>query len=177
MGVLYICDEPTVGLHPVDGSRLIETLKRLRDIGNTLLIVEHDEAMMQAADYIIDMGPGAGEKGGWVVASGTMADIMACPQSLMGQYLSGARKIAVPEKRRSGNGKSITIKGARQNNLRNIDVRIPLGMLVCITGVSGSGKSSLIDETLHRKLSQILTRQKTGPASAIALTALSISTR
>ncbi len=163
MGVLYICDEPTVGLHPVDGSRLIETLKRLRDIGNTLLIVEHDEAMMQAADYIIDMGPGAGEKGGWVVASGTMKDIMACPQSLTGQYLSGTRKINVPEKRRSGNGKSITIKGARQNNLRNIDVRIPLGMFVCITGVSGSGKSSLIDETLHRKLAQVIYKAKDRP--------------
>ena len=163
MGVLYICDEPTVGLHPVDGSRLIETLKRLRDLGNTLLIVEHDEAMMRAADHIIDMGPGAGEKGGWVVASGTMEDIMACPQSLTGLYLSGAKEIHVPKKRRSGSGKFITIKGARQNNLRNIDVRIPLGMFVCVTGVSGSGKSTLIDEILHRKLSQILYKAKDRP--------------
>jgi excinuclease ABC subunit A len=163
MGVLYICDEPTVGLHPVDGSRLIETLKRLRDIGNTLLIVEHDEAMMRAADHIIDMGPGAGEKGGWVVASGTIEDIMACPQSLTGQYLSGAKQIHAPKKRRSGSGKYITIKGARQNNLRNIDVRIPLGMFVCITGVSGSGKSTLIDEILHRKLAQILYKAKDRP--------------
>jgi excinuclease ABC subunit A len=163
MGVLYICDEPTVGLHPVDGSRLIETLKRLRDLGNTLLIVEHDEAMMRAADHIIDMGPGAGEKGGWVVACGTIEDIMACPQSLTGQYLSGVKEIPVPKKRRSGSGKFITIKGARQNNLRNIDVQIPLGVFVCVTGVSGSGKSSLIDEILHRKLAQILYKAKDRP--------------
>jgi excinuclease ABC subunit A len=163
MGVLYICDEPTVGLHPVDGSRLIETLKRLRDLGNTLLIVEHDEAMMRAADHIIDMGPGAGEKGGWVVACGTIEDIMACPQSLTGQYLSGVKEIPVPKKRRSGSDKFITIKGARQNNLRNIDVQIPLGVFVCVTGVSGSGKSSLIDEILHRKLAQILYKAKDRP--------------
>ncbi len=163
MGVLYICDEPTVGLHPVDGARLIETLKRLRDIGNTLLIVEHDEAMMRAADHIIDMGPGAGEKGGWVVASGTMEDIMASPESITGQYLSGAKSIPVPEKRRYSSGKFITIKGARQNNLRNIDVQIPLGVFVCVTGVSGSGKSTLIDEILHRKLAQILYKAKDRP--------------
>jgi excinuclease ABC subunit A len=163
MGVLYICDEPTVGLHPVDGARLIETLKRLRDIGNTLLIVEHDEAMMRAADHIIDMGPGAGEKGGWVVASGTMEDIMASPESITGQYLSGAKSIPVPEKRRYNSGKFITIRGARQNNLRNIDVQIPLGVFVCVTGVSGSGKSTLIDEILHRKLAQILYKAKDRP--------------
>jgi len=163
MGVLYICDEPTVGLHPVDGSRLIETLKRLRDLGNTLLIVEHDEAMMRAADHIIDMGPGAGEKGGWVVACGTIEDIMACPQSLTGQYLSGIKEIHLPKNRRSGSGKFIMIKGARQNNLRNIDVQIPLGVFVCVTGVSGSGKSSLIDEILHRKLAQILYKAKDRP--------------
>jgi excinuclease ABC subunit A len=163
MGVLYICDEPTVGLHPVDGARLIETLKRLRDIGNTLLIVEHDEAMMRAADHIIDMGPGAGERGGWVVASGTIEDIMASPESITGQYLSGAKSIPVPEKRRYSSGKFITIKGARQNNLRNIDVRIPLGVFVCITGVSGSGKSTLIDEILHRKLAHILYKAKDRP--------------
>jgi len=163
MGVLYICDEPTVGLHPVDGSRLIETLKRLRDLGNTLLIVEHDEAMMRAADHIIDMGPGAGEKGGWVVAAGAIQDIMACPQSLTGQYLSGAKEIPVPKKRRTGSGRVILIKGARQNNLRNIDVEVPLGMFVCVTGVSGSGKSTLIDEILHKKLSQILYKSKDKP--------------
>ncbi len=172
MGVLYICDEPTVGLHPVDGSRLIETLKRLRDIGNTLLIVEHDEAMMRAADHIIDMGPGAGEKGGWVVASGTIEDIKACPKSLTGQYLSGAKEIHVPEKRRSGNGKHITIKGARQNNLRNIDVEIPLGVFVCVTGVSGSGKSTLIDEILNKKLVQILYRAKDKPGECDGITGI-----
>jgi len=163
MGVVYICDEPTVGLHPVDGSRLIETLKRLRDLGNTLLIVEHDEGMMRAADCIIDMGPGAGELGGRVVAAGTLEDIMSSPESLTGQYLSGAREIPVPQKRRSGSGKYLVVKGASQNNLRNIDVRIPLGVFVCITGVSGSGKSTLIDEILYKKLSQILYKAKDVP--------------
>jgi excinuclease ABC subunit A len=169
MGVLYICDEPTVGLHPVDDSRLIETLKRLRDLGNTLLIVEHDEAMMRAADHIIDMGPGAGEHGGWVVVSGTIEDVKACPNSLTGQYLSGAKKIAVPAKRRNGNGKFLMIKGARQNNLRNIDVKIPLGVFVCVTGVSGSGKSTLIDEILHKKLSQVLYKAKDKPGECDAI--------
>ncbi len=156
MGVLYICDEPTVGLHPVDGARLIETLNKLRDLGNTLLIIEHDEAMMRAADHVIDMGPGAGEHGGEVVASGTLEDIIACPESITGQYLSGVKEIPLPEKRRSPTGKSLLIKGARQNNLRNIDVEIPLGLFVCISGVSGSGKSTLIDEILHKKLSQVM---------------------
>ncbi len=169
MGVLYICDEPTVGLHPVDNSRLIETLKRLRNLGNTLLIVEHDEAMMRAADHIIDMGPGAGEHGGRVVVSGTIENVMACPASLTGQYLSGAKKIPVPEKRRNGNGKFLIIKGARQNNLRNIDVKIPLGMFVCVTGVSGSGKSTLIDEILHKKLSQVFYRSKDRPGECDAI--------
>ncbi|MDO8717077.1 MAG: excinuclease ABC subunit UvrA, partial [Dehalococcoidales bacterium] len=137
MGVLYICDEPTVGLHPADGARLIETLKKLRDLGNTILIVEHDEAVMQAADYIVDMGPGAGEHGGRVVAKGTMSEIMNSPESITGQYLSGVKQIPVPPQRRSGSGKAIVIKGARQNNLKNITVRIPLGMLVAVTGVSG----------------------------------------
>ncbi len=163
MGVLYICDEPTVGLHPFDGSRLIATLKRLRDLGNTILIVEHDEAIMRAADHIIDMGPGAGEHGGWIVASGTLEDIMRCPQSITGQYLSGAKEIPLPKSRRPGSGKELVIKGARQNNLKNIDVRIPLGKLVCITGVSGSGKSTLINEILYKKLAQILYRAKDKP--------------
>ncbi len=163
MGVVYICDEPTIGLHPVDGSRLIETLKRLRDLGNTLLIVEHDEAMMRAADHIIDMGPGAGEHGGQVVVSGTLDDVMSSAQSLTGLYLSGAREIPLPKKRRSNSDKSLTIEGARQNNLHNIDVQIPLGLFVCVTGVSGSGKSSLIDEILHKKLSQILYKAKDMP--------------
>jgi excinuclease ABC subunit A len=163
MGVLYICDEPTIGLHPADGSRLIETLKKLRDLGNTLLIVEHDEAMMRAADHIIDMGPGAGEHGGEVVVSGTLQDVMSTTQSLTGQYLSGAREIPLPKKRRSNSDKSLLIKGARQNNLRNIDVQIPLGLFVCVTGVSGSGKSTLIDEILYKKLSQVLYKAKDMP--------------
>ncbi|MDP2931689.1 MAG: excinuclease ABC subunit UvrA, partial [Chloroflexota bacterium] len=169
MGVLYICDEPTIGLHPADDFRLIETLKKLRDLGNTILIVEHDEAMMRAADYIVDMGPGAGEHGGYVVATGTLADIMNSKESLTGQYLSGARKIAVPEKRRPGSGEEIVIKGARQNNLKNIDVHIPLGKFVCVTGVSGSGKSTLVDEVLHRKLAQMFysSRERAGECDAI----------
>jgi len=163
MGVLYICDEPTVGLHPADGSRLIETLKHLRNLGNTLLIVEHDEAMMRAADYIIDMGPGAGEHGGHVVVSGSLTEIMACSKSLTGQYLSGAREIPVPRERRPSSGKQLVIKGARENNLRNINVSIPLGCFVCVTGVSGSGKSTLIDEILHKKLAQILYKAREKP--------------
>ena len=160
MGVLYVCDEPTVGLHPADDYRLIKTVQRLRDLGNTVLIVEHDEAMMRAADHIIDMGPGAGERGGYIVATGTLDDIMKCKESLTGQYLSGAKKIPLPAARRTGNGKELVIKGARQNNLKNIDVSIPLGQFVCITGVSGSGKSTLVDEILYRRLAQIFYRAK-----------------
>jgi excinuclease ABC subunit A len=160
MGVLYVCDEPTVGLHPADDFRLIETLKRLRDLGNTVLIVEHDEAMMRAADHIIDMGPGAGEHGGWIVTTGTLTDIMNSKESITGQYLSGARRIPLPEKRRPGSGEELTIKGARENNLKNVDVRIPLGKFVCITGVSGSGKSTLIDQILYRKLAQMFYRSR-----------------
>jgi len=169
MGVVYICDEPTIGLHPVDGSRLIETLKRLRDLGNTLLIVEHDEAMMRAADHIIDMGPGAGEHGGQVVVSGTLDDVMSSAQSLTGQYLSGAKEIPLPKKRRSNSDKSLLIEGARQNNLHNIDVQIPLGLFVCVTGVSGSGKSTLIDEILYKKLSQVLYKAKDMPGECDAI--------
>jgi excinuclease ABC subunit A len=165
MGVLYICDEPTVGLHPADDYRLIETLKRLRDLGNTILVVEHDEAMMRAADHIIDMGPGAGEHGGWIVTTGTLADIMNCMESITGQYLSGVRQIPLPRKRRLGSGEELVIKGARQNNLKNIDVPIPLGKFVCITGVSGSGKSTLIDEIMYKKLAQILYRSRERPGS------------
>ncbi len=163
MGVLYICDEPTVGLHPADGSRLIDTLLRLRDLGNSVLIVEHDEAMMRAADYIIDMGPGAGEHGGHVVATGTMDDIMKSKGSLTGQYLSGVKEIPVPGVRRPGSGQEIVIKGARQNNLKGLDVSIPLGKLVAVTGVSGSGKSSLINEILYKKLAQIFYRSRERP--------------
>jgi excinuclease ABC subunit A len=163
MGVVYICDEPTIGLHPVDGSRLIDTLKQLRDLGNTIIIIEHDEAMMRAADHIIDMGPGAGEHGGRVVVSGTLEDVMRCPQSLTGQYLSGAKEIPLPQRRRSGSGKELVIKGARENNLKDIDVPVPLGLLVCITGVSGSGKSTLIGEILYKKLAQLFYRAKDRP--------------
>ncbi len=165
MGVLYICDEPTVGLHPADGSRLIATLKRLRDLGNTILIVEHDEAMMRAADHIIDIGPGAGERGGEVVATGTIEDIMKVEGSITGQYLSRVKQIPLPRQRRHGSGEEIVIKGARQNNLKNIDVHIPLGKFICVTGVSGSGKSSLISEILHKKLAQILYRSREIPGA------------
>ncbi len=160
MGVLYICDEPTVGLHSADDARLIDTLKRLRDLGNTILVVEHDEAMMRAADHIIDMGPGAGEHGGWIVATGSLTNIMESKESITGQYLSRVRQIPLPSKRRPGSGEEIVIKGARQNNLKNMDVHIPLGKFVCITGVSGSGKSTLIDEILHKKLAQIFYRSR-----------------
>jgi len=160
MGVLYICDEPTVGLHPADDFRLIETLKRLRDLGNTILVVEHDEAMMRAADHIIDMGPGAGEHGGWIVATGTLSDIMNCKKSITGQYLSKVKQIPVPPERRPGSGEELVVKGARENNLKNIDVRIPLGKFVCITGVSGSGKSTLIDDIMYKKLAQIFYRAR-----------------
>ncbi|MDE3096841.1 MAG: excinuclease ABC subunit UvrA [Chloroflexota bacterium] len=156
MGVLYVCDEPSIGLHPVDDARLIRTLERLRDLGNTVLIVEHDEAMMRAADHIIDMGPGAGEHGGRVVAQGPIEAIMACEESMTGSYLSGRRQVPLPETRRPGSGQWITVVGARENNLKDIDVRIPLGRFVCITGVSGSGKSTLINELLYKKAAQEL---------------------
>ncbi len=168
-GVLYICDEPTVGLHPADGSRLIATLRHLRDLDNTVIIVEHDEAMMRAADYIIDMGPGAGRQGGEIVATGTLQDIMNCPQSITGQYLSEAKQIPLPSKRRHGFGKELVIKGAKENNLKNIDVYIPLGKFVCITGVSGSGKSSLINEILYKNLAWLfyLAKERPGQCDGI----------
>ncbi|MBM3934499.1 MAG: excinuclease ABC subunit UvrA [SAR202 cluster bacterium] len=169
IGVLYVCDEPSVGLHPVDGSRLIKTLTGLRDLGNTVLIVEHDEAIMRAADYIIDMGPGAGEHGGHVMATGTIDDIMAAPESITGQYLSLRKRIPKPEKLRDGNGQYITIRGARENNLKNIDVRIPLGKLVCITGASGSGKSTLIYDVLYKRLAQHFYNAKDRPGECDAI--------
>ncbi|MCS7060974.1 MAG: excinuclease ABC subunit UvrA [Anaerolineae bacterium] len=156
MGVLYVLDEPSIGLHPRDQARLIATLHKLRDLGNTVLVVEHDDDTMRAADWIIDMGPGAGEHGGQVVASGTVKDVMRNTASLTGAYLSGRQRIPVPAKRRNGNGKYITIKGARENNLKNLTVEIPLGRFVCITGVSGSGKSSLIIECLYKKTANVL---------------------
>ncbi|MEX2247513.1 MAG: excinuclease ABC subunit UvrA [Dehalococcoidia bacterium] len=156
MGVLYVCDEPSIGLHPVDDERLIRTLIRLRDLGNTVLIVEHDESMMRAADHIIDMGPGAGESGGHVVAEGPIEAIMASEESMTGAYLSGRKQVPLPEERRAGTGKALRIIGARENNLKNIDVDVPLGKFVCVTGVSGSGKSSLINELLYKKAAQVL---------------------
>ena len=152
MGVLYILDEPSIGLHQRDNEKLLKSLCNLRDLGNTLIVVEHDEDTMNQADYIVDVGPGAGIHGGEIVCAGTVEDVKNCEKSLTGQYLSGKKKIPVPEKRREGNGKFLEIKGARQNNLKNIDVKIPLGKLVAVTGVSGSGKSSLINEILHKKL-------------------------
>ncbi len=163
MGVLYILDEPSIGLHQRDNARLIQTLTRLRDLGNTVLVVEHDDDTMRAADYIIDMGPGAGEHGGYVVAEGTIHEIEANPESLTGQYLSGARRIEVPAERRTGNGLALTIRDARENNLKGIDVAIPLGELVVVTGVSGSGKSTLINEILYKRLAQTLNRAHERP--------------
>ena len=162
-GVLYVCDEPTVGLHPADDYRLIGTLSSLRDMGNTVVVVEHDEAMMRAADFIADLGPGAGEHGGRVVVAGTLDEVMDAPDSLTGQYLSGRRKVTVPEQRRPGNGKSMAVRGGRENNLKGIDVEFPLGQLVCITGVSGSGKSTLIYDILYKRLAQILYRARDLP--------------
>mgnify|MGYP004521498883 FL=1 len=152
MGVLYILDEPSIGLHQRDNDKLLNSLKELRDLGNTLIVVEHDEDTMNAADYIVDVGPGAGIHGGEIVFAGTPEEIKKCDASITGRYLSGKEKIEVPEKRRKGNGKFLEIKGARQNNLKNIDVKIPLGMFVAVTGVSGSGKSSLVNEILYKKL-------------------------
>ena len=162
-GVLYVCDEPTVGLHPVDDARLIDTLDRLRELGNTVIVVEHDEAVMRAADYIVDLGPGAGEHGGKVVATGTIEDVMDCADSITGQYLSGKKMIPVPQERRHFNEKSLVIRGAEENNLKCIDVEVPLGLLVCVTGVSGSGKSSLVYEVLFKKLAQVLYKSKDRP--------------
>ena len=166
MGVLYVCDEPSIGLHPADDHRLIETLKRLRDIGNTVLIVEHDEAIMRAADHIVDLGPGAGEHGGRVVATGPVDDIVVSAESVTGQYLGRHREIHTPGSRRKGNGLHLTIRAARENNLKAIDVRIPLNKLVCVSGVSGSGKSTLIDEILYKSLAQLFYRSKDRPGKS-----------
>jgi excinuclease ABC subunit A len=156
MGVLYVLDEPSIGLHPRDNTRLLNTLKSLRDIGNTVLVVEHDEETIRSADWILDLGPGAGEHGGRVVGEGTVDDILANPESLTGAYLSGRLQVPVPEKRRNGNGKALEVIGARANNLKDVQVKIPLGRMVCITGVSGSGKSTLMVEILYKALARQL---------------------
>ena len=163
MGVLYILDEPSIGLHQRDNDKLLATLKKLRDLGNTLLVVEHDEDTMRAADYIIDVGPGAGVHGGEIVAAGTPEEVMNTPGSITGDYLSGRRKIPVPKERRTGNGKHLKVIGAAENNLHHIDVDFPLGTFICVTGVSGSGKSSLINEILYKKLGADLNRVKVRP--------------
>mgnify|MGYP004639639869 FL=1 len=172
MGVLYILDEPSIGLHQRDNDKLLATLRQLRDLGNSVLVVEHDEDTMRAADFIVDIGPGAGVHGGEVVAAGTVEDIMACPRSVTGQYLSGAKKIPVPAQRRAGNGKFLTVRGAAENNLRHIDVSIPLGTFTCVTGVSGSGKSSLVNEILYKKLAASLNRARVRPGKFDAIEGL-----
>ena len=169
MGVLYILDEPSIGLHQRDNDKLLDTLRRLRDLGNTLIVVEHDEDTMRAADYLIDIGPGAGAHGGEVVACGTPEEVMASEQSLTGAYLSGRKRIETPAFRRSGNGQFLTVRGAAENNLQNIDVTIPLGTFTCVTGVSGSGKSSLVNEILFKKLGVELNRMKAHPGKHRAI--------
>ena len=162
MGVMYILDEPSIGLHQRDNAKLIATLRRMRDLGNTVIVVEHDEETMLAADWIVDVGPGAGLHGGYIVAEGTADDIRACPESLTGQYLSGKKVIPVPTKRRKPTG-WLTVRGAEEHNLKHIDVRVPLGVLTCVTGVSGSGKSSLVNEIIYKNLARKLNRAKTRP--------------
>ena len=163
MGVLYILDEPSIGLHQRDNARLIQTLQGMRDLGNTVLVVEHDEDTIRAADWVVDLGPGAGEHGGQVVCSAPRDEFIHCPQSLTAQYMRGEKRIPVPPVRRDGNGQFLHIRGARENNLKNIDVRIPLGKFVAVTGVSGSGKSTLVIEVLYKKLAQLLYRSKARP--------------
>ena len=160
MGVLYILDEPSIGLHQRDNEKLLETLRHLRDLGNTLIVVEHDEDTMRSADFLVDIGPGAGIHGGELIAAGTPEEVMACENSITGQYLSGKRSIPVPTKRREGNGKKLTVFGAKENNLKNIDVEIPLGKFVAVTGVSGSGKSSFVNEIVYKHLCNVLNHAK-----------------
>ncbi len=174
MGVLYILDEPSIGLHQRDNARLIHTLEKMRDLGNTVLVVEHDEGMMRAADWIVDLGPGAGEHGGEVVCAGPIEAIMACPRSLTGQFLTGQRRVPVPQQRRGGNGQFLLIKGAEENNLKKINVRIPLQKFVCVTGVSGSGKSSLIIEVLYKRLASEVMRAKVRPGRHLNVEGLNL---
>ena len=172
MGVLYILDEPSIGLHQRDNDKLLGTLKHLRDLGNTLIVVEHDEDTMRAADFIVDVGPGAGSRGGEIVEAGTMEQIIANPRSVTGQYLSGVKKIPVPSARRTGNGKYLTVTGAAENNLKEVDVSIPLGTLTCVTGVSGSGKSSLVNEVLNKTLLGKLNHARTRPGACKCVTGM-----
>jgi len=172
MGVLYILDEPSIGLHQRDNDKLLGTLKHLRDLGNTLIVVEHDEDTMRAADFIVDVGPGAGSRGGEIVEAGTMEQIIANPRSVTGQYLSGVKKIPVPSARRAGNGKFLTVSGAAENNLKDVDVSIPLGTLTCVTGVSGSGKSSLVNEVLNKTLLGKLNHARTRPGACKCVTGM-----
>ena len=172
MGVLYILDEPSIGLHQRDNDKLLDTLRHLRDLGNTVLVVEHDEDTMRAADYIVDVGPGAGIHGGEIVAVGSVDDLIAEPRSITGQYLSGKKKIPVPAERRTGNGNFLRVYGAAENNLKNIDVEIPLGTFTCVTGVSGSGKSSLVNEIIHKKLASALNHARMRPGKFRAIEGL-----
>ena len=160
MGVLYILDEPSIGLHQRDNDKLIQTLKNLREVGNTVIVVEHDEDTMREADYIVDIGPRAGEHGGQIIAAGPVNEIMACKESITGQYLTGEKSIKVPEERRKGNGNFITVTGAKENNLKNLNVKFPLGVLTMVTGVSGSGKSTLVNEILYKGLNKIVNKSK-----------------
>ncbi len=173
MGVLYVLDEPSIGLHQRDNDRLLDTLKSLRDMGNTVIVVEHDEDTIRASDYVIDLGPGAGAHGGHVVAAGTPAEIEASPESITGQYLSGRKRIEVPAARRHGNGKKIGIRKARENNLKNLDIDIPLGCFVCVTGVSGSGKSTLVNDILYKGVAQKLNQARAQPGKHGGITGLS----
>ena len=172
MGVLYILDEPSIGLHQRDNDKLLATLKRLRDLGNTLIVVEHDEDTMRAADFVVDVGPGAGSHGGEIVAAGTLEDICNEKRSITGQYLTGFKKIPIPATRRKGNGKTLTVEGAEANNLKNVDVSIPLGTLTCVTGVSGSGKSSLVNEVLNKTLLGKLNHARTRPGQCRCVTGM-----
>ena len=173
MGVLYILDEPSIGLHQRDNDKLLQTLGRLRDLGNTLIVVEHDEDTMRFADYIVDVGPGAGSHGGEIVAAGTLEDILNEPRSITGQYLSGFKKIPVPSQRRKGNGNTLKVIGATENNLKDVDVEIPLGTLTCVTGVSGSGKSSLVEQVLNKTLLSKLNRARTRPGQCRGIEGIS----